>query len=141
MDKETGKPVQRDGADATAETTFTPASESGMATVTFEFDGTKLAGHDTVAFESLSKDSKEVATHTDINNEGQTVELVSPESMQVGEEAHGLPKTSDETSPLPLACLARAAACGAGALALAKRHRTRMTADDNNKKVVKPDDR
>ena len=79
MDKETGNAVQYGGKDVTAETTFTPTSGSGVATVTFEFDAVELAGHDTVAFESLTQDGKEVAAHADIEDEGQTVKIVPPE--------------------------------------------------------------
>ena len=78
MDKETGSPVQHDGEDVTAETTFTATGEAGVATVTFEFDASTLAGHDTVAFEKLTHDGEEVAVHTDIDDEGQTVKIVPP---------------------------------------------------------------
>ena len=78
MDKETGKPVQQDGADVTAEATFTPTAASGVATVTFEFDAGALANHETVAFEVLTQDGAEVATHADIDDEGQTVKIVPP---------------------------------------------------------------
>ena len=78
MDKETGKPVQQDGADVTAEATFTPTAASGVATVTFEFDASGLAGHETVAFEDLTQDDNEVAVHADIDDEGQTVKIVPP---------------------------------------------------------------
>ncbi|MBQ9006945.1 MAG: VaFE repeat-containing surface-anchored protein, partial [Atopobiaceae bacterium] len=73
MDRATGKAV--DGA--TASTTFTPEEESGTVTVTFELDGSKLAGHDLVAFEVLTRGEAAVATHEDIEDEGQTVRVVS----------------------------------------------------------------
>lgn len=78
MDKETGKAVQQDGNDVTAETTFTPAAASGVATVAFEFDASALANHETVAFEVLTQDGAEVATHADIDDEGQTVKITPP---------------------------------------------------------------
>lgn len=86
MDKETGKAVQREGGDVTAEATFTPAAASGVATVTFEFDASGLAGRDVVAFEELSQGSKQVATHADIDDEGQTVQ-VAPPTPQIGTTA------------------------------------------------------
>ena len=73
MDKATGKAV--DGATASA--TFTPKEESGTVTVTFEVDGSKLAGHDLVAFEVLARGEATVATHEDIEDEGQTVRVVA----------------------------------------------------------------
>ena len=79
MDRSTGKPVQSNGTDVTAETAFTPTAPNGIATVAFEFDASALAGHETVAFESLEHDGKEVAAHTDINDEGQMVRVVPPE--------------------------------------------------------------
>ena len=73
MDRATGKAV--DGATASA--TFTPKEESGTVTVTFEADGSKLAGHDLVAFEVLTRGEATVATHEDIEDEGQTVRVVA----------------------------------------------------------------
>jgi hypothetical protein len=73
MDKATGKAI--DGATASA--TFTPKEESGTVTVTFEVDGSKLAGHDLVAFEVLTRGEATVATHEDIEDEGQTVRVVT----------------------------------------------------------------
>ncbi len=40
-------------------------------------DGSKLAGHDLVAFEVLMRGEATVATHEDIDDEGQTVRVVS----------------------------------------------------------------
>ena len=73
MARATGKAV--DGATASA--TFTPREESGTVTVTFEIDGSGLAGHDLVAFEALAHGDATVATHEDIDDEGQTVRVVS----------------------------------------------------------------
>lgn len=125
MDKETGKPVQSGGKDVTSTVSFAPEKASGTVEVRFEFDGSALAGHDVVAFESLDRDGKEVAAHADIGDEGQTVKLVSPpaEETPSGETAKGsLPKTGDDAPWVPLACAAGAAACAAGAIALARAH-------------------
>jgi hypothetical protein len=84
VDKATGKAVQSGGADVTATTTFTPEEPDGTAQVTFEFDGTSTAGRTLVAFESLSQDGREVATHADVDDEGQTVTV-----PKVGTEATG----------------------------------------------------
>ena len=73
MDKATGKAI--DGATASA--AFTPKEESGTVTVTFEVDGSKLAGHDLVAFEVLARGEATVATHEDIDDDGQTVRVVA----------------------------------------------------------------
>ena len=82
MDKATGEPVQSGGKDVTAKATFAPEKADGSVTVTFTFDGSALAGHDVVAFESLGANGVEIATHMDIDDEGQTVKLVEPEKPE-----------------------------------------------------------
>ena len=124
MDKETGKPVQIDGKDLASTVAFTPAKSSGAVTVTFEFDGSSLDGHDVVVFERLRQDGIEVASHADIDDEGQTVKLTTPDSPEqtLGEPGKGsLPKTGENLAILPIALSVVSAACGASALALTRR--------------------
>ena len=78
MDKQTEESVLSGGEPVTASTTFKPISPYGTVTITFEFDATGLAGHDAVAFESLTLDGIELAAHADIDDEGQTVTLTPP---------------------------------------------------------------
>ena len=78
VDKETGEPVRPDGKAVTSTVAFVPDAEDDTQEVTFTFDGAKLSGHAVVAFESLALDGQEVASHADVNDEGQTVELVPP---------------------------------------------------------------
>ncbi|WP_417119283.1 VaFE repeat-containing surface-anchored protein [Olsenella phocaeensis] len=123
VDKETGEPVQSDGRDVTSTVAFTPEAPSGSANVTFEFDGSALGGHAVVVFESLKQDEEEVASHADIDDEGQTVELVPPETPPATppSEEHGggkLPQTGDTTSLLPAGLAAAATACVAAAVAI-----------------------
>ena len=73
MDKESGKPVEIDKKEVTAETTFTPKESSGTVDVIFSFDGTSLAGKTVVVFESATYDGKEFATHADLEDNGQTI--------------------------------------------------------------------
>ena len=82
MDKTTKNNVQNDGKDVTGSTTFKPDKESGVVYVDFKLKGSDLANHDVVAYETLTgptydktgKESKgEVASHKDINDEGQTI--------------------------------------------------------------------
>ena len=70
--------LDKDGNPVTATVTFTPKASYGSVDLTFEFDARDLIGQEVVAFESLSRDGIEVAVHADINDEGQTVEIVSP---------------------------------------------------------------
>ena len=73
MDKESGKPVEIDKKEVTAETTFTPKESSGTVDVIFTFDGTSLAGKTVVVFESATYGGKEFATHADLEDNGQTI--------------------------------------------------------------------
>jgi len=74
MDKDTGKPLlDANGVAITSSTTFTPTEPSGYVNVIFTFSGEHLKGTGTVAFEELTYNGKTIATHADINDEGQTV--------------------------------------------------------------------
>ena len=126
MDKEAGKPVQIDCKDLTSTVAFAPEKSSGTVTVTFEFDGVFLDGHDVVVFESLKQDGIEVASHADIDDEGQTVRLTSPGHAPGGFDTGSLPRTGDDLLVLPVSLLAGSAACGAVALMLARRHASEM---------------
>lgn len=56
-----------------SEVTFTPETADGTVDIVFTFDATGLDGQDVVAFEELSRDGILIASHADINDEGQTV--------------------------------------------------------------------
>ena len=68
---------------AEASTTFT-AAEGGSGTVelVFEFDASALAGQSAVAFEKCLDGDEVVATHEDLNDKDQTVEIVEPEKVR-----------------------------------------------------------
>lgn len=71
--------LDRNGDPITAETTFTPDSPDGSVEAVFTFDATNLLdGTELVAFETLSHNGVEVAVHTDITDEGQTVTVENP---------------------------------------------------------------
>ena len=86
MDKETGKALKdKDGKEITAKKTFTVTKDnstidgngaSGTVELTYEVDSTLLKGKTTVIFEKLFYNDKEIATHEDINDEGQSVHFV-----------------------------------------------------------------
>ena len=73
MDKETGKELLVDGKNVIAETVFTPETSEGTVELTFVFDGSALEGKTIVAFETLTYQEKEVATHTDIEDQEQSI--------------------------------------------------------------------
>lgn len=79
MDKETGEKLLVNGKEITAETTFIAETKNGSVDVTFIFDATGLHGKEIVVFEDLYRENVLLATHTDINDEGQTVKIKNPE--------------------------------------------------------------
>ena len=89
MDKSTGKPFIVDGKEITSEVKFIPEKSNGTVTVTFTFDSSKIKKEtDIVVFESLYRDGVEIATHTDIKDEGQTITVEMPKVKT--------PKTGDD---------------------------------------------
>lgn len=79
MDKETGEKLLVDSKEITAETVFVPETKNGSVDVTFIFDATGLHGKEVVVFEDLYRENVLLATHADINDEGQTVKIKNPE--------------------------------------------------------------
>ena len=73
MDKETGEPLLVNDQQVTSEATFTPAEASGTIEVLFTFDASALTGKAVVVFETLFQGETEIASHEDIEDEGQTV--------------------------------------------------------------------
>ena len=72
--------LDADGNPVTAETEFVPEDTYGTVDVTFTFDGSLLKDNTpVVAFESLSYKGKEIASHSDIEDEGQTVTMHTSE--------------------------------------------------------------
>lgn len=79
MNKATGKTLELDGKEITSEVKFTPEQPSGTVDVLFTFDSKFIKTKtQIVAFEYLYKDGKELTTHTDIEDEGQTVTIHIP---------------------------------------------------------------
>ena len=79
MDKEIGEKLLVNGKEITAETTFIAETKNGSVDVTFIFDATGLHGKEIVVFEDLYRENVLLATHADINDEGQTVKIKNPE--------------------------------------------------------------
>ena len=79
MDKETGEPLLVNEQPVTTELEFTPTSSEGSVELTYTFDGSALAGKSVVVFEDLYQGENVVASHADINDEGQTVTFGQPE--------------------------------------------------------------
>ena len=79
MDKSTGEPLLVNEQPVIAELDFTPTSSEGTVELTYTFDGSALAGKSVVVFEDLYQGENVVASHADINDEGQTVTFGQPE--------------------------------------------------------------
>ena len=91
MDPKTGSPLLINGKQVTAEAEFTPDSKNGSLEVSFSFDGTNLLepgqSMKVVVFETLyAENGEELAKHTEIDDEKQTVEIYKPKKP---------PKTGD----------------------------------------------
>ena len=72
----------------TAEANFTAEDSYGNVDVTFYFDGSSLKeGASLVAFESLSHNDKEIASHADVNDSGQTVIITKPKLSTTATDA------------------------------------------------------
>ena len=79
MNKSTGEPLLVNEQPVTAELDFTPTSSEGTVELTYTFDASALAGKSVVVFEDLYQGENVVASHADINDEGQTVTFGQPE--------------------------------------------------------------
>ena len=78
----------KNGTPVTAEASFTAEDSYGNVDVTFYFDGSSLKeGTSLVAFESLSHNDKEIASHTDVNDSGQTVIITKPKLSTTATDA------------------------------------------------------
>ena len=79
MDKATGEPLLVNEQQIVSELEFTPTSPEGTVELTYTFDASTLAGKSVVVFEDLYQGENVVASHADINDEGQTVSFGQPE--------------------------------------------------------------
>ena len=79
-EKSTGEPLlDAEGNPVTSTVEFTPQTPAGTVDMTFTFDSSLLDGESIVAFETLYRRGIEIASHADIDDEGQTVEVTNPE--------------------------------------------------------------
>ena len=76
MDKETGKPLLVDGNEVKATKEFQPTEKDGVVELEFTIPEASLQGKTLVVFEDLLQDGKKVGTHSDINDEGQSVHVL-----------------------------------------------------------------
>ena len=99
MDKATGEVfLDAAGKEIRSEVTFTPEEPTGTVTVEFTFDATGLHGKKVVAFETLYHEGIELATHADLKDKGQSVELKNPQisTVAVVEDGSKTTLTADD---------------------------------------------
>lgn len=133
MDKTTGNPILGDdGLPIVGKTEFVPETPGGTIDVEVEIDARELAGHDIVFFEKLS-DAEEniIATHEDVEDEGQTVSFPESEPELVPENpGKGYPKTGAFAEVDPgTASVAVILLCGIGGATYAFIRRARKQTD------------
>jgi len=76
MDKSSGEPLlDSEGNKITSSKTFVAEKASGTVEVEFTFDASLLQGKSVVVFEDIYYNGKQVATHSDINDDEQTIEF------------------------------------------------------------------
>lgn len=85
MDKQTGEPLLIGEEQVTSEAAFTPSESSGFVDVLFTFNAAGLEGKELVVFEKLFQGETEIASHEDLEDEGQTVTFV--ETPEIGTTA------------------------------------------------------
>lgn len=87
MDKETGKAVEIEkDVPLTSSVVFTPEETSGTVNVEFTLANDEFAGKTFVVFESLSSGETVVAQHNDIDDESQTVHMMSVSTLATGSD-------------------------------------------------------
>jgi len=126
VDKETGKPLLINDKKVTAEKAFIATSANGTIEVEFTFDARELKDHSLVVFEKLyhAESGIEVASHEDVNDEGQTV--------VVKKVPDNNPKTGDDSNMIFWIILLIAS--GAGVIAarvIARKREVAKSKEDN----------
>lgn len=79
MDKKANKPVLVNGKEVIVEKDFIPEKRDGSIEMIFKVPGEVIRGKETVVFEKLYRDGRELTAHEDIFDEGQTTTTVNPE--------------------------------------------------------------
>ncbi|MDM8365733.1 VaFE repeat-containing surface-anchored protein [Bacillus thuringiensis] len=98
MDQSTNQPFVVDGKEVTVEHIFTAKEKDGVATVDFTFGASALEGKEVVVFEDVYQNDVLVATHSDIQDKGQTVTFKNRPVQPKPEQ----PQTPSKTPDVPV---------------------------------------
>ena len=99
--KDEGELKDKDGKPVTTTVKFTPEKADGTIEVPYTVDTTGLEEKSIVAFESLQKDGKEITSHADITDSGQTIRVKktpAPPTTPTTKTSKSVPNTGQ--SPL-----------------------------------------
>ena len=99
--KDEGELKDKDGKPVTTTVKFTPEKADGTVEVPYTVDTTGLEEKSIVAFESLQKDGKEITSHADITDSGQTIRVKktpAPPTTPTTKTSKSVPNTGQ--SPL-----------------------------------------
>lgn len=72
-DRDTGKPLLIRGEEVRVSKEITPVDAKGTVEVSFDFDGSELAGTTVVVFERILQNDEVIAVHEDLTDEDQTI--------------------------------------------------------------------
>ena len=81
IDKSTNAPILVDGLEIRSTRTFTPTQANGSVKMTFTLDTRTLAGKTIVVFEELFFSNVSIATHKEINDAKQRIEVLEVPSI------------------------------------------------------------
>ena len=93
MEKTTGLELLINGKNVTSTLEFIAETASGFVNLEFVFNASALKGKEIVVFESLVNEELEIATHKDINDQGQTVRVTKPLLQTEAKYDDGLKET------------------------------------------------
>ena len=82
---------------AVSEINFTPETANGFVDVVFTLESENLGGRTAVAFEKLYRGETLVASHEDIDDEGQTVNFVQIRTLALADNGTHTRELTDET--------------------------------------------
>lgn len=100
MIKETGAPLVINGEVVTSQKTFTAKEMNGSVSVEFTFNSSSLAGKHIVAFEDVEYEGISVGSHSDLNDEDQTIVFpIQPKNPSQPENPPVV--TGDDSTPMP----------------------------------------
>ena len=123
--KDEGELKDKDGKPVTTTVKFTPEKADGTVEVPYTVDTTGLEEKSIVAFESLQKDGKEITSHADITDSGQTIRVKktpTPPTTPTTKTSKSVPNTGQSPLGMILTGVGLVGIVGSGAWIFIRRH-------------------